>query len=297
MATEEVPPPGRRHSLIKLLRMGKLSINPIKKAKDKFRWSSFDTATADSSEESTSPTSEIGPLQLSGKSPDPENIPAVPKLARGRSLSQGPLELVRACTLVAQSRTRQMSDPQYADSELHINDESDPKYTPKMARFREDVDVYHHDDEGLLAFKNCVQLKAGGKLRKKRIPSEDDDDMLEPEEEDEDDLRVCVSPSTQRKKQLFSVEEVEVMRKQGQKHLKLVVNLGRRLADAKISLRALKDGSKLILTVQKMEPLGDGTEYLRTYVDRFALPQPINCDVITANMEKNGWLSIETPLL
>ena len=168
------------------------------------------------------------------------------------------------------------------------NDTDSPGNSLKQARFHEDVDVFHHDAEGKLAFKNCVRLKPGD-AGWKWTNQEWDDDAFP---------GLAIAKPTHSRKHIFPVEDVEVRwADDNKKYLRLVINLGRKLSEGRISLRALKDGSKLILTVQILEPLGDGTEFMRQYMDRFVLPQPIHSERIEATPGGNGKLVVEALLL
>lgn len=288
----------RRKSLLDFLKFSKVktcssssSSTTTNNNKLKSKTLSFDhSSTSDENEDDAEKAAPLTPTVLLDV-PDHVHTPP-PMRSRGRSLSHcGPIDSLLSTKFDPDVRHRlqRISERSLSngpngllDNDMTCGQDSPNTSAHKQARFQEEVDVFHHDAEGKLAFKNCVQLKPGDARWK--WSSEGPDDLV-------------VTKPTHSKKHIFPVEDVEVRWKQNKKYLRLLINLGRKLSDGKISLRALKDGTKLILTVQKMEPLGDGTEFLRQYVDRFVLPQPISSVDIEATPEAHGWLAVEALLL
>lgn len=62
--------------------------------------------------------------------------------------------------------------------------------------------------------------------------------------------------------------------------------------DERLVVRAAGRGSRLIVGAYRPEPLGDGTNYLRQYIDRFRLPHIIETRTIRANLAPTGVLVV-----
>jgi len=66
--------------------------------------------------------------------------------------------------------------------------------------------------------------------------------------------------------------------------LRVVIELGEDISRESIFVRTARGGTRLLVGAYRPEPLGDGTNYLRQFVDRYRLPHAIDVLSVKANL-------------
>lgn len=158
----------------------------------------------------------------------------------------------------------------------------------KRARFKEAVDVIIHDNHGKTIVKDRIRLKPSvdcavtpGERDRKQLFSADD----------------RASRAVARGQGAFSLKSMRMERKNdGRRCLRLVVALDEAFTERSIHVCTANGGSRILVGAYRPEPLGDGTNYLRQYVDRFQLPHPIDALSIKGELDQNGELVITAAL-
>lgn len=159
----------------------------------------------------------------------------------------------------------------------------------KRARFKEAVDVIVHDHHGNAIVKDRVRLKPSVECAA-TTPSERDRVQL---------FSACdkVSRTVARGQGAFSLQSMRIERMHdGRRFLRLVVVLDEAFTQRSIHVCTANGGSRILVGAYRPEPLGDGTNYLRQYVDRFQLPHPIDSLSIKGELDAYGELIITAPL-
>lgn len=170
----------------------------------------------------------------------------------------------------------------------------------KRARFKEAVDVIIHDAQGNRVIKtDCVKLKSsadddvdrallspsvGRNYKKQIFPA--------------DDGPVSTSNAARGRSNVFSLGSMRIERgPNGRRFLRLVVILGEAFTERSVHVQSTKGGSRILVGAYKAEPLGDGTNYMRQYMDRFQLPHPVDSYSIQGEINRMGELIITAPLV
>lgn len=148
----------------------------------------------------------------------------------------------------------------------------------KQARFSESVSVIVHDLDGHQLLKDEVRLK---------VPDSPDGQTL-----------VCpnyVDPKKHLEKP-FEIDSMEVDHRNGLGFLKVVVYLGIEYINDRVEIHSGKLGQSLVIIAYKLEPLGDGTNYYKRYMQKFRLSEPVNPFAIEARLLRDGYVKIRAPL-
>lgn len=160
----------------------------------------------------------------------------------------------------------------------------------RRARFKEAVDVIVHDNHGNAIAMDRVKLKSAADDSARSPPGECDRKRLSL-----DDDRA--SSVFARRRSVFSLRSMRVeLDGNGRRYLRLVVALGDAFTERTIHVCTARGGSRILVGAYKPEPLGDGTNYLRQYIDRFQLPHPVDALSIRGELDRSGELVITAPL-
>jgi hypothetical protein len=162
----------------------------------------------------------------------------------------------------------------------------------RRARFKEAVDVIVHDNHGNAIVMDRVKLKAA---------ADDDCNSARPPPGECDSKHLCddrASSALARRRSVFSMRSMRVeVDGSGRKSLRLIVALGEAFSERTIHVCTARGGSRILVGAYRPEPLGDGTNYLRQYIDRFHLPHPVDALSIHAELDpRSGELVITAPL-
>jgi len=161
----------------------------------------------------------------------------------------------------------------------------------RRARFKEAVDVIVHDNHGNAIIMDRVKLKSAADDSVRQPPSECDGKLLSLADER------GTSSAFARRRSVFSMRSMRVERDgSGRRYLRLVVALGEAFTERTIHVCTARGGSRILVGAYKPEPLGDGTNYLRQYIDRFKLPHPVDALSIRGELTRSGELVITAPL-
>lgn len=162
----------------------------------------------------------------------------------------------------------------------------------KRARFKEAVDVIVHDNHGNAIVRDRIRLKPSiesstsppGERCRKQLFAADDEKI--------------VSRTVARGQDAFSLQSMRIERRNedGRRFLRLVVGLDEAFTERSIHVCTANGGSRILVVAYRPEPLGDGTNYQRQYVDRFQLPHPIDALSIKGELDEYGVLVITAPL-
>ncbi|ELT93009.1 hypothetical protein CAPTEDRAFT_220517 [Capitella teleta] len=149
----------------------------------------------------------------------------------------------------------------------------------KQARFSESVSVIVHDLDGHQLMKDHIQLKKSDSPTDETAP-------------------ICANMVDPKKytERPFRLERMEIEKRSGVNFLKVVVHLGLEYMNDRVEIHSGKLGQSFVVVAFKPEPLGDGTDYHKRYMQRFRLTESVNPFAIEATLLSKGYVKIRAPL-